>query len=56
MDEKMYSISCDAECGFMVKSHDKNEVMEITRKHAKEVHKMDVSDKDLEEKIKTDNM
>lgn len=56
MEGEMYSISCDPTCGFMVKGHDKMEVMEIAKKHAKEKHNMDVSDKDLEERMKTEKM
>jgi len=56
MDEKMYSISCDPTCGFMVKGHDKMEVMEIAKKHAKDKHNMDVSDEDLKKNMKTENM
>ncbi len=36
--KKMYSISCDDACGFMVKSSDKEEVVKHAMMHATEVH------------------
>jgi len=56
MEEELKSISCDPMCGFMVKSHDEMELMEIARKHTKDKHDMDVSDEDLKSKMKMDKM
>lgn len=52
MAKKLYSIECDPKCGFMVKGHDEKEVLEIAKKHGKEKHKMDISDKDLKAMMK----
>ncbi|MFN3480281.1 MAG: DUF1059 domain-containing protein [Thermodesulfovibrionales bacterium] len=52
MAEKLYSIECDPKCGFIIKSHDKEEVIEIAKRHGKEKHKMDITDKDIEAMIK----
>lgn len=38
MDQKMHSISCDPMCGFMVKSHDENEVVDLAMKHVSSKH------------------
>ena len=49
---KLKSIECEPACGFMVRSHDEAEVLNIAKKHAKERHKMDASDKDLKAMMK----
>jgi predicted small metal-binding protein len=51
--EKMKSITCDPECGFMVRSHDENEVMDVAKKHAKDMHEMDASEEELKGMMKT---
>ncbi len=38
MEENLYSISCDPECGFAVQSHDKNEVVNLCYEHASQAH------------------
>ena len=48
------SISCDATCGFMCRSHDEKELMSVVRKHAKMMHKMDMKDKQMMEMMKTE--
>ena len=45
-------IECDPTCGFMVKSHDEKELIDIVTRHAKKSHNMDISEKDVKEKIK----
>jgi predicted small metal-binding protein len=50
--DKLTSIECDPECGFMVRSHDRKEVMDTARSHVKMKHGMDVSDNDLKKKMK----
>lgn len=47
------SVSCDPQCGFMVQSHDENELTDIVIAHAKKVHNMDVTAADVRAKIKT---
>jgi len=53
---KMKQIECDPVCGFMIRSHDTDEVKKIATEHAKSVHKMKVSDSDMESKMKTVEM
>jgi predicted small metal-binding protein len=43
---------CDTECGFMVRSHDEKELVEVASQHVKKIHNMAVSEKDLKAKIK----
>lgn len=56
MEKELKSISCDPDCGFLIRSHDEMEVVEIAKKHAKEKHNMDVSDEDLKGKMKSEKM
>jgi len=51
---KLKSINCDPECGFMVKSHDEKEVVAVAREHAKSRHQMDVSDVEMQKRMKTE--
>jgi predicted small metal-binding protein len=46
-------LECPPECGFMVRSHDEKEIVEIARQHAEKIHKMTMSDKELKEMIKS---
>lgn len=52
MAENLKKIECDPVCGFMVRSHDEKEMIEIAKQHLQKVHKMKASDKDIKEKIK----
>ncbi len=47
-------VECDPPCGFTVKSHDEREVIHLVKQHAKNVHKMDLAEKDIRGKIKTE--
>jgi len=47
------SIECDPECGFMVRSHDEREAVDIAKRHAKEKHKMSLTDKDVRGRMKS---
>lgn len=54
MDKKIKSISCAPECGFMVRSHEGNEVMDIAMRHVKKAHpKMKVTPDDLKSRMKS---
>ena len=53
MNTKIKAIDCDPECGFMIKSHDEKEVIMVAKEHVKTKHDMDVSDMDMQKKIKT---
>jgi len=48
----MKAIECDPKCGFMVKSHDEKEVMNMGMEHAKKAHKMKVSMDDAKKMMK----
>ncbi len=39
MDSKLYSISCDPKCGFMVRSHDEEEALHLAMEHSSNKHK-----------------
>lgn len=51
MDNTMKKIECDPVCGFMVRSHDEKEIMGIALTHAKNVHQMNVSEKDMQKRL-----
>ncbi|MDI6802178.1 MAG: DUF1059 domain-containing protein [Thermodesulfovibrionales bacterium] len=40
---KLKQLACPPECGFMVRSHDEKEIVEIALQHAKKIHKMEIS-------------
>lgn len=48
------SLSCDEACGFMIRSRDEKEIMSAAKSHIKKVHKMKATEKELKEKIKTE--
>ena len=52
-NEKLKSISCDPTCGFMVKSHNEKEVLNLAMVHAKKMHPdMKISELDLKKMMK----
>ena len=48
------SVSCDPACGFMVRSHDEKELASIVIQHAKKAHNMKLTEKQVKEKMKTE--
>ena len=48
------SLSCDETCGFMVRSRDEKEVMSAMKSHAKRVHKMAMTEKQMKDMMKTE--
>jgi predicted small metal-binding protein len=52
MAEKLKKIECDPTCGFMVRSHDEKELIEIGTQHAKKIHGMTIAKKDMKAMIK----
>ena len=53
MEKKLKAISCDPMCGFMVRSHDEDELVEMAKAHAKKKHPdVKMSDKDIRSLIK----
>ena len=53
MSTDLKKIECGIDCGFLVRSHDERELIDITKSHAKKQHKKDVTDDDLRSMIKT---
>jgi len=53
MSTDLKKIECDPGCGFLVRSHDEREIIDITKSHVKKQHKKDVTDDDLRPMIKT---
>ena len=52
--EKLNEISCAPECGFMVRSHDKDEVVNLAKQHIDLKHPgMKVSRDDLKAKARS---
>ncbi len=52
MAEALKKIECEPTCGFMVRSHDEKELINIVMSHAKKSHNISISEKDVREKIK----
>lgn len=52
MTQDLKKVECDPSCGFMVRTHDEKELIEIVKTHAKKVHNMTVTDKDIKDKMK----
>ncbi len=52
MAVELKKIECDPVCGFLVRSHDEKELIEIATQHAKRAHNMKVPEKDLKARIK----
>jgi len=48
----MKKIECEPACGFMIRSHDEKELIEVVKAHAKKAHNMTVTDKDVKDKMK----
>jgi predicted small metal-binding protein len=45
--ERLKKIECEPKCGFLVRSHDEKEVVEIATRHAKKAHKMNITEKEI---------
>ncbi|MGC2064389.1 MAG: DUF1059 domain-containing protein [Thermodesulfovibrionales bacterium] len=53
MAEILKKIECAPACGFMVRSHDEKELVQIGLEHAKKFHKeITITEKDLKDMIK----
>ena len=48
------SVSCDPDCGFMVRSHDEKELSAIVIDHAKKQHNKVITEKDVKGMMKTE--
>ncbi|MBI4842864.1 MAG: DUF1059 domain-containing protein [Nitrospirae bacterium] len=45
-------IECPPECGFLVRSHDEKELIDIAKAHAKNIHDIKMSDGELKNIMK----
>ena len=53
--EQLFSVSCDPKCGFMVKSHDKDEAVGHAMQHASKKHpEMKVTVDQVREMVKAE--
>ena len=50
------SVSCDPECGFMVRSHDEKELSAIVIEHAKTRHDKIITEKDVKGIMKSEHV
>ena len=50
----LYTVACDPECGFMVRSHSQKELTSIVIRHAKTMHNKKVTEKDVKGMMKTE--
>jgi hypothetical protein len=48
---KLYQVTCDPMCGFVVKSHDKSETKKFAKEHVKTIHSKMVSDGEVEKMV-----
>ncbi len=49
--KQLKQIDCGPECGFLIRSHDEKEILDMTRKHVKQFHGMDMSEADVKKDI-----
>jgi len=50
MATALKKIECDPKCGFVIQSHDENEVVKIALEHAKKSHEMkNITEKEVRE-------
>ena len=48
------SVDCSPTCGFLCRSHDEKELTSVIKNHAKKMHKMDMTDKQIRDMMKTE--
>ena len=53
MNKLLKQVSCDPECGFMLRSHDEKELIGMVKEHATNAHKMNMSDNDVKARMKS---
>lgn len=51
MHKNLQRVECDPKCGFAIQSGDEPEIIEAVRKHAKKIHNMDTSNKEIKSKM-----
>ncbi len=52
MAEKLKKVECDPKCGFLVRSHDEKELVDVAIQHAKKAHSKDITEKDVKTMMK----
>jgi predicted small metal-binding protein len=52
MASKLKKVECDPKCGFVVQSHDEKELVEIATLHAKKLHNLKITEKDVKGMMK----
>jgi predicted small metal-binding protein len=52
MAAALKQVECDPKCGFLIRSHDEKEVIEIAKEHAKKSHNMTITDKEIKAMMK----
>jgi len=52
MAETLKKVECDSKCGFMVRSYDEKEIIEIVMQHAKKSYNMTITEKDIKAMMK----
>ncbi len=50
---RLKSVTCDPTCGFMVRSHDENELISMVKEHSKNIHSKEMTDKEVMAMMKT---
>ena len=51
MNQTLFQATCDPQCSFSVKSHDRAEVVAITKEHGKRAHNLDMPDAEVEKSV-----
>jgi len=52
MAEKLKQVECDPKCGFLVRSHDEKELIDVAILHGKKAHNMAITEKDVKKMMK----
>ncbi len=52
MTGNLKKIECDPSCGFMIRSHDEKELIDLVSLHAKKSHDISLSEKEIRDKMK----
>lgn len=52
MAKTLKKVECDPKCGFMIRSHDEKEIIELAMQHAKKSHNMTITEKEIKGMMK----
>jgi len=52
MTGTLKKVECDPKCGFIVRSHDEKEIIDLVTQHAKKSHNMSVTEKYVRTKMR----